>query len=630
MTSKKRIRTFLLPALAMVLVTVAAGPSFAQNLVALKATTTMPDGASMPMWGFFPDTGQACGAVDQWAVGPALSAVAGGPLSVTVRNCLDEPISFFVPGQYKATTPVMFTDAQGRQRVRSFDLEIPAGQSRTYGWANLKEGTYIYHSGTQPQKQVQMGLYGALMVSGTASPPVAAEKLLVYSEVDPVLHAAVAAGTYGTAGGPTSTFDYAPQYFLINGKAFPDTSAVAVGVGQDVRLRFVNAGLKTRVPTLQGLYMTLIAEDGNLFSAKSADGTVNSFPREQYSTELPPGKTMDAVINVGAAGQYALYDRALGLVNAKETGGGMLTFIQAGSVTGAPSASSDTYQVAEDGTVAVAAPGVLGNDTDPDSQPLSAVLVSSASAGLLTLNANGSFTYNPNPNFNGFDSFTYRASDGTNPSNLATATITVTPVPDTPVAANDAYAVPSGQQLSIGIPGVLANDSDADGDSLSAALSGTAPLGLSLNPNGSFGYGPAGAAGSTVQFQYVVNDGTSDSAPATVTISVTAAPGNVAPVANDDSWQTRRNTPITLSVTQNDVDPDGSVNVATVDLNPSTPLVRNTTVTTQAGGTATVDNLGNVTFTPKRGFRGTDSFSYLVKDNQGLNSNIARVQVNVL
>ena len=61
----------------------------------------------------------------------------------------------------------------------------------------------------------------------------------------------------------------------------------------------------------------------------------------------------------------------------------------------------------------MAAAGVLGNDADPDGDPLTAVLVSGPSHGTLTLNANGSFTYTPNANFNGTDSFTYRASDGT-------------------------------------------------------------------------------------------------------------------------------------------------------------------------------------------------------------------------
>ena len=110
------------------------------------------------------------------------------------------------------------------------------------------------------------------------------------------------------------------------------------------------------------------------------------------------------------------------------------------AVNDAPVAADDAYSTAEDTALTVAAPGVLGNDTDPDGDPLTAVLVSGPSHGTLTLNADGSFTYTPAANFNGTDSFTYRASDGTADSNLATVTITVTAVNDAPAATDDAYS----------------------------------------------------------------------------------------------------------------------------------------------------------------------------------------------
>ena len=77
--------------------------------------------------------------------------------------------------------------------------------------------------------------------------------------------------------------------------------------------------------------------------------------------------------------------------------------------------------------------GVLGNDSDPNGDALTAVLVSGpSSAASFALNANGSFTYTPATNFNGTDTFTYRANDGTNNSNVATVTITVNAVNDAP------------------------------------------------------------------------------------------------------------------------------------------------------------------------------------------------------
>src|SRR5439155_14063122 len=85
---------------------------------------------------------------------------------------------------------------------------------------------------------------------------------------------------------------------------------------------------------------------------------------------------------------------------------------------------------------------VLGNDTDADGNPLTAVLVSGSlpAQGTLTLNANGSFTFTPALNFNGPATFTYKANDGSLDSNTATVTITVTPINDAPVAANDGYS----------------------------------------------------------------------------------------------------------------------------------------------------------------------------------------------
>ncbi len=90
-----------------------------------------------------------------------------------------------------------------------------------------------------------------------------------------------------------------------------------------------------------------------------------------------------------------------------------------------PSAADDAYGVAEDGVLSVPAPGVLGNDADPNGDPLTALLVSDVSNGALTLNPNGSFVYTPNAGFNGSDGFSYRATDGIWYSNVGTATMYV-------------------------------------------------------------------------------------------------------------------------------------------------------------------------------------------------------------
>jgi FtsP/CotA-like multicopper oxidase with cupredoxin domain len=614
MNRKTLVNMWTMPGLALAILAITATPSFAQvNLVALEATATMPDANTIPMWGFFPDTGQLCTAVPAWEVGPKLTATAGGTLTVNVRNCLSEPVSVFIPGQLKATSPVTFMDGQGRDRVRSFDAETAAGGSGSYTWTGVKEGTYLYHSGTHPQVQVQMGLYGALTVGDYG---IADEATLVYSEIDPDLHAAVDDGSYGTTG-PTSTFDYKPQYFLINGAAYPGTTDIPVGTGSDVLLRFVNAGLRVHVPTLEGgLYMRLIAEDGNPYP----------FEVQQYGVELPAAKTIDAVLNVGADGAYALYDRALSLTNGSDTGGGMLTYIVAGAVIGAPTAVDDpSYATGEDTSLVVAAPGVLGNDTGGAAE---AVLVSGPSAGTLSggLAVDGSFTYTPNTNFSGTDAFSYVANDGGGGpnSNVAIVTITVTPVNDGPIAVADAYDAVVGQTLSVAAPGVLENDVDVDGDGLTATQTGIAPPGaLALASDGSFNYTPVGAVGATETFDYEACDPEPLCSTATVTITVVGAPTNIPPFANDDFAETTRNTDlVNFNVTANDVDADG-------DIVPSTVIIT-TGLNTQRGGSVVNNGDGTVTFTPKRGFRGTDTFAYTVNDNNGATSNVATVRINVV
>jgi len=147
----------------------------------------------------------------------------------------------------------------------------------------------------------------------------------------------------------------------------------------------------------------------------------------------------------------------------------------------------------------------------------------------LNLNDDGSFTYMPEQDFFGTDTFKYRASDGSAKSELITVTITVNPINDAPVANDDDYTTPQDTELvKLVAEGVLANDDDVDNanaavDELMALLV-TGPsqaAEFQLNDDGSFNYTPnAGVTGSD-SFTYKVNDGTEDSNEATVTIEIT-------------------------------------------------------------------------------------------------------------
>jgi VCBS repeat-containing protein len=156
-----------------------------------------------------------------------------------------------------------------------------------------------------------------------------------------------------------------------------------------------------------------------------------------------------------------------------------------------PVAINNTYTVNEDMTLNRAAPGVLNNDTDADSDNLTAVKINNPSHGTVTLNSNGSFTYTPNANYNGADSFTYRASDGQSNSNIATVTITISAANDAPVATSDSYSTAGDTVLNVAAPGVLGNDTDVEGNTLTATKIGNPSHGtVTLNSNGSFTYTP--------------------------------------------------------------------------------------------------------------------------------------------
>ena len=283
----------------------------------------------------------------------------------------------------------------------------------------------------------------------------------------------------------------------------------------------------------------------------------------------------------------------------------------------APTATNDAYTVAEDTPLTVAAPGVLANDTDPDGDALSAALASGPSHGTLTLNANGSFTYTPAANFNGSDSFTYRASDGATASNPATVSITVTALNDAPAAADDTYSTAEDTVLTVAAPGVLGNDTDLDGTTLSAVVvTGPAHGTLTLNEDGSFTYTPDANYNGPDSFTYRASDGTTASNPATVTITVSAV--NDTPAAADDAYTTAEDTTLTVAapgVLGNDTDPDSTIVTAALASGPG-------------HGSLTLHADGSFTYTPSANYNGPDSFTYRASDGT-LTSSLATVTITV-
>lgn len=278
--------------------------------------------------------------------------------------------------------------------------------------------------------------------------------------------------------------------------------------------------------------------------------------------------------------------------------------LQIGSIA-APQAVADSYEVTVNDTLTVSvAEGVLANDTNPTAETLTAAVASGPANGTLTLSADGSFTYVPNTDFVGQDSFTYTATAGGVTSNVATVTIDVLAGNSPPVAVNDAYSTEVNTTLTAEVS-VLANDSDPDGDEIIAfLLSGPASGSVTLGANGIFTYVPAPGFTGTVSFTYIAGDDQDAfSDPATVTITVN--PANEAPVANDDAYSVAEGSTLVVEaaagVLDNDTDADGDTLTASLVSGPD-------------NGTLTLNANGSFSYTPDAGFSGTDSFTYTAGD----------------
>lgn len=490
-----------------------------------------------------------------------IGGTVGTPSMVTSpAHNMAQPITWPSPGAVGAPT---FTPPTQGPRARSFSTEAAAAGAQSYVWNNLKPGTYLYETGSHPSLQAPMGLYGMLVVttapavqSGSVTPgqaypgayptvssllnvPYDAHAVLLFSEIDPVQNTAVdKAATAGTDEYRLSTdatcatvacyppaISYNPTYFLINGKAFDRTNPLpaadpipAATSSGNVLIRFANAGLRTHIPSVVGLGMALIAEDGNV-----APGN----PKLQSEVLLTAGKTIDVLVkppkttNAFASATYSVFDRQLSLSNANQPNGGMQGFLQvAGGTAPAavnPSAVNDVYTVPPNSSVFAA--NVLLNDVAVTNPKIG----TNPAKGTVVLNADGTFTYTPNSGAIVNDSFTYFGNG--KPSLTATVTLTVdgTKLGAAPVANPDSFTSNAGfaQGLTISGSGVLGNDSDPSGYAMKAQLvpGSTSPgLALTLNADGSFNAVPSAAGNFTFRYTAVNSQGTA-STPATVSLS---------------------------------------------------------------------------------------------------------------
>src|SRR5262245_33475522 len=596
MSSSVLKSTLRMSSVAASLLLLASGAAMAQSTVTLRAgpsTTNLPDGQSVAMWGYtcgdsLPTPGPSVNATCTAAHGtaqpaatsqPPLITVPAGQLTINLINNLSFgteagqqiPTSLVIDGQLggglgvdpsRTPSPThapigttwpgtpgptdgsgpIFTPPLQADRVRSFGTEVatqgatPSGKQVASGsaltWSNLRPGTYIIHSGTQPSIQHPMGLYGVLVVRevDAATPPnpipnsaygqtFDKDVPLLLSEIDPVQNRAVdtAVRTAGfdpalvwsaqtaECGDPAvhkcypPAVNYSPLYFLVNGVSFdrtnvagsslsiltpvPPATTVAATNGR-VLLRLANAGLRMHIPAVVGLDMTLLAEDGN---------KLPGLPRVQSSVFLPAGKTYDVTVAPGQTGgnynaaTYAVFDRSLGLSTNNQRDGGMQAYIriaggatsgvgtQAGSGTNL-NASNKSYACFSGVMLNVSDPirGLLGGTTGANGVALGSVFTGGASATSISINANGTFTYTPPATGDCSGSFTFVVNGSTTlTANITQCTSSACGRGGAPTAVGDTYTSKVATRFQISRPGVLANDTDPAGLPLHAVLTGT-------------------------------------------------------------------------------------------------------------------------------------------------------------
>ncbi len=364
--------------------------------------------------------------------------------------------------------------------------------------------------------------------------------------------------TFNTCYPPT--VNYSPRYYLVNGVSFDRTNlgaattsilapataggTVTAGTG-NVLINFVNAGSRMHVPSVVGLPLTLVAEDGNPLPGRA---------RIQNEVFLSAGKTYDVLVKPTQSNgaytpaTYPIFDRALGLSTNNQRDGGMQAYVAVaggaalGSVGSASNplatvsgVSDKTYYCVAGTTLAVtdASKGVLGGTIGANG---AALVGTPALPGTLAFQSNGTFTYTPPANGACGGTFAFNVNSGASHTatiaecDQTTQGVTTCVLGKNPVVNNDSFTATNAQYLSINSPGVLLNDVDPSGLPLKVDLTTlqnvTAGLTLKLNPDGSFQATVSGPG--TYTFQYNVKNeqqtagslsGTTNGTPATVTLN---------------------------------------------------------------------------------------------------------------
>ena len=271
------------------------------------------------------------------------------------------------------------------------------------------------------------------------------------------------------------------------------------------------------------------------------------------------------------------------------------------SMNNFPEANFDSITVAEDASIAtnVSSNDILSADGG-NNYSISCSLCSTTTHGTLTFNSNGTFTYVPNPNFNGIDQFIYTLCDGGGDCDTALVTINVTPVDDLPSANWDGFSTNEDTPFS---GSVASNDAPSgDGGNVWSLVTPPSHGSVSVNSNGSIIYTPTSNYNGPDQFIYQLCDVDGDCDTALVVLTVVSV--DDLPIANWDAATTNEDVPLNGSLTSNDSPSGDGGNLWNLVSNPT-------------HGSVIVNANGTYTYTPDANYNGTDQFVYQLCDADG-------------
>lgn len=330
-----------------------------KNLWVKQGTLSLP-GKTIPFWGF-----SSFGRMPQ-VPGSMIEAVVGDILKITLfnnffnANPIGEDVSIIFPGQenvmarpwpYGGALTLAQPQYMEEKLISLTNFVAPDHyynpKALQYQFTARRPGIYLYESGTNEEKQIQMGVYGIIVVRpeghdipghpnyrtaygvGTDS-AYDIEKILIIGEIDSLMHEAVGENT------AYDMLNFKPDYWIVNGRTFPDTlhdddlssqpygSKIVCKTGERILLRVINAGYGEHTFYLGGLVGKVVAEDSFPLATPERNTVY-----EKTGITLGAGQSVDLMLMPTTLGEIYLYDRQYNhLVNQDQFPGGMMTKVE--------------------------------------------------------------------------------------------------------------------------------------------------------------------------------------------------------------------------------------------------------------------------------------------------------------